>query len=145
MIVFVAVVWLQRCARPTASVARILQHLTRPVLCAARCRFVVSPSARLLPVRCAPLVRGCDVAAAGVLLSMCPGVSVAPCQMCAAGSWLGCGGGCSDCLPAVAVSPWLVVAAALSWYGLAVVDGWPWVACNRAPVLLPALPGFSNT
>ena len=28
-------VWLQRCARPTASVARILQHLTRPVLCRA--------------------------------------------------------------------------------------------------------------
>ncbi|MCR5550747.1 MAG: hypothetical protein K6F40_07420 [Bacteroidales bacterium] len=51
----------------------------------------------------------------------------------------------SDCLPAVAVSPWLVVAAALSWYGLAVVDWSPWVGCNRAPVLLPALPGFSNT
>jgi len=35
----VAVVWLQRCARPTASVARILHRLTRPVLCPARCRW----------------------------------------------------------------------------------------------------------
>ncbi len=52
----------------------------------------------LLPVRCAPLVRGL-----------------------------------------------VVVAAALSWYGLAVVDWSPWVRCDRAPVLLPALPGFSNT
>ena len=36
----VAVGWLQRCARPTASVARILQHLTRPVLCPLGGRFV---------------------------------------------------------------------------------------------------------
>jgi len=36
----VAVGALQRCARPTVSVARILQHLTRPVLFPARCWFV---------------------------------------------------------------------------------------------------------
>ncbi|MCR5550748.1 MAG: hypothetical protein K6F40_07425 [Bacteroidales bacterium] len=129
---------------------------------AARCRWVWIG-------RC-----GCRFVAG---LLMLPGVAVAPCQMCAAGSWLGCGGRwlvvingrglvvvavigavlclarcgnfhrCrrSDCLPAVAVSPWLVVAASLPWYGLAVVDWSPWIGCNGAPVLLPALPGFSNT
>jgi len=43
----VAVGALQRCARPTASVARILQRLTRPVLCR-------------VPVRCAPLLPTCQ-------------------------------------------------------------------------------------
>ena len=43
----VAVGALQRCARPTASVARILHRLTRPVLCR-------------VPVRCAPLLPTCQ-------------------------------------------------------------------------------------
>ena len=37
---------------------------------------------------------------------------------------------CSDYLPAVAVPPWSVVAASLSWYGLAVVGVGSWLGCR---------------
>ena len=126
----VAVGALQRCARPTASVARILQHLTRPVLCRVpvRCAPLVGlvavvtvwplvvrgwvmwwpwwwlSSARLLP-RCGIVaaVSGCDVVAAWwCVRDWWPLLGV---------GWFvaGCGShrrGCSDYLPALPVVMW---------------------------------------
>ena len=148
---------------------------------------VVSPSARLLPVRCAPLVcgwvvavmwsplpvclvwihrRGCslDVGWCGRLGDVAAGWLVwfvvvwlvrgdwspwVRCSLsdvrrwCVAGLWLvrGCD------VAAVAGVPGMdPPARLLPRCGLvAAVDWWPWVGCNGAPVLLPALPGFSNT